>query len=116
MPIAAAIVEQTGKSRLTITAHNRRFFDTVRQSSSAALDPSGRLTLDLDISAHPMDVKRRIGVVPEDLALFDRLTAAETLSFIAQVHAPGPGEPAARWIRFDIVPEAIAPRWEPSRS
>jgi ABC-2 type transport system ATP-binding protein len=31
-------------------------------------------------------VKRRIGVVPEDLALFDRLTAAETLSFVAQVH------------------------------
>ena len=32
-------------------------------------------------------VKRRIGVVPEDLALFERLTAAETLSFVAQVHA-----------------------------
>jgi ABC-2 type transport system ATP-binding protein len=31
-------------------------------------------------------VKRRIGVVPEDLALFDRLTAEETLSFVAQVH------------------------------
>lgn len=31
-------------------------------------------------------VKRRIGVVPEDLALFDRLTAEEMLSFVAQVH------------------------------
>jgi ABC-2 type transport system ATP-binding protein len=31
-------------------------------------------------------VKRRIGVVPEDLALFDRLTADETLTFVAQVH------------------------------
>jgi ABC-2 type transport system ATP-binding protein len=31
-------------------------------------------------------VKRRCGVVPEDLALFDRLTARETLSFVAQVH------------------------------
>jgi ABC-2 type transport system ATP-binding protein len=27
-----------------------------------------------------------VGVVPEDLALFDRLTAGETLSFIGQVH------------------------------
>ena len=31
-------------------------------------------------------VKRRIGVVPEDLALFDRLTASETLRFVADVH------------------------------
>ena len=35
----------------------------------------------------PVAVKRRIGVVPEDLALFERLTAEETLSFVAQVHA-----------------------------
>src|SRR3954451_21249414 len=34
----------------------------------------------------PVAVKRRIGVVPEDLALFDRLTAEETLTFVAQVH------------------------------
>jgi ABC-2 type transport system ATP-binding protein len=39
-----------------------------------------------DPIADPISVKRRIGVVPEDLALFDRLTAAETLSFVAQVH------------------------------
>ncbi len=36
--------------------------------------------------ADPVAVKRRIGVVPEDLALFDRLTAQETLTFVAQVH------------------------------
>jgi ABC-2 type transport system ATP-binding protein len=34
----------------------------------------------------PVSVKRRIGVVPEDLALFDRLTALETLTFVAEVH------------------------------
>ena len=39
-----------------------------------------------DPLADPVGVKRRIGVVPEDLALFDRLTAEETLSFVAQVH------------------------------
>jgi ABC-2 type transport system ATP-binding protein len=43
--------------------------------------------LGTDPLADPVSVKRRIGVVPEDLALFDRLTAEETLSFVAQVHA-----------------------------
>ena len=42
--------------------------------------------LGLDPLAEAVDVKRRIGVVPEDLALFDRLTAQETLTFVAQVH------------------------------
>jgi len=36
--------------------------------------------------ADPVMVKRHVGVVPEDLALFDRLTGAETLSFVGQVH------------------------------
>jgi ABC-2 type transport system ATP-binding protein len=42
--------------------------------------------LGVDPLADPIAVKRRIGVVPEDLALFDRLTAEETLAFVAQVH------------------------------
>ena len=42
--------------------------------------------LGTDPLADPVAVKRRIGVVPEDLALFDRLTAEETLEFVAQVH------------------------------
>jgi len=42
--------------------------------------------LGIDPLADPVAVKRRIGVVPEDLALFDRLTAQETLTFVAQVH------------------------------
>src|SRR5690242_17354433 len=42
--------------------------------------------LGIDPTVDAVSVKRRIGVVPEDLALFDRLTAEETLSFVAQVH------------------------------
>ncbi len=42
--------------------------------------------LGLDPLADPVEVKRRIGVMPEDLALFDRLTADETLTFVADVH------------------------------
>ena len=42
--------------------------------------------LGVDPLADAVAVKRRIGVVPEDLALFDRLTGEETLLFVAQVH------------------------------
>jgi ABC-2 type transport system ATP-binding protein len=42
--------------------------------------------LGVDPQADPVAVKRRIGVVPEDLALFERLTAQETLTFVGQVH------------------------------
>jgi len=42
--------------------------------------------LGIDPLSDPVAVKRRIGVVPEDLGLFERLTAQETLSFVAQVH------------------------------
>src|SRR5687768_1556845 len=52
--------------------------------------------LGLDPIADPVAVKRRIGVMPEDLALFDRLTAAETLTFVADVHGIDSGTAAAR--------------------
>ena len=42
--------------------------------------------LGIDPVADPVAVKRRVGVVPEDLALFERLTAEETLTFVGQVH------------------------------
>ncbi len=52
------------------------------------LKPSGGAMriLGTDPLADPVAVKRRIGVVPEDLALFDRLTGEETLMFVAQIH------------------------------
>ncbi len=42
--------------------------------------------LGIDPTADPVAVKRQVGVMPEDLALFDRLTGAETLSFVGQVY------------------------------
>jgi ABC-2 type transport system ATP-binding protein len=48
---------------------------------------AGKFTiLDLDPLRNPVEVKRQVGVVPEDLALFDRLSGAETLQFVGQVH------------------------------
>ena len=53
---------------------------------------AGTMTiLGIDPLADSVSVKRRIGVVPEDLALFDRLTAEETLD----VRRPGPRDRAA---------------------
>jgi ABC-2 type transport system ATP-binding protein len=42
--------------------------------------------LEIDPIADPVSVKRKTGVVPEDLALFDRLTGAEHLAFVGRVH------------------------------
>jgi ABC-2 type transport system ATP-binding protein len=42
--------------------------------------------LGLDPERETVAVKRKVGVVPEDLALFDRLTGAENLAFVARVH------------------------------
>src|SRR5580693_4562320 len=42
--------------------------------------------LGLDPEKEPVRVKKAIGVVPEDLGLFDRLTGRETLAFIGQVY------------------------------
>jgi ABC-2 type transport system ATP-binding protein len=57
--------------------------------------------LGMDPLADPVAVKRRIGVVPEDLALFDRLTALETLTFVAEVH--GLDRPVARGRADDLL-------------
>ncbi len=42
--------------------------------------------LGIDPLQDPVAVKRRVGVVPEDLALFDRLTALETLTFVGTAY------------------------------
>jgi ABC-2 type transport system ATP-binding protein len=42
--------------------------------------------LGLDPRADPVAVKKKVGVVPEDLALFDRLSGGETLQFVGRVH------------------------------
>jgi ABC-2 type transport system ATP-binding protein len=39
-----------------------------------------------DLIAHPLEVKRQIGVVPEGMALFGRLTAAEYLQFVGRMY------------------------------
>jgi len=42
--------------------------------------------LGLDLSTHSVEVKANIGVVPEGLALFGRLTASEYLNFVGSMY------------------------------
>jgi ABC-2 type transport system ATP-binding protein len=51
----------------------------------AASEGSVRV-LDSDLAQNPVEVKRQIGVVPEGLALFGRLTAPEYLNFVGRMY------------------------------
>ena len=42
--------------------------------------------LGLDLAKNPVEVKRQIGVVPEGMALFGRLTGAEYLNFVGRMY------------------------------
>ena len=60
---------------------------TIRMLTGLLEPTGGRIRiLDLDLAEHPIEVKRQIGVVPEGLALFDRLTGAEYLNFVGRMY------------------------------
>jgi ABC-2 type transport system ATP-binding protein len=52
------------------------------------LQPTGGVVrvLGRDLAAETLEVKQRIGVVPEDLNLFERLTGAEMLTFTGRMY------------------------------
>src|SRR5215218_1669162 len=63
---------------------------TIKMLTGLLAPTSGRVrVLGLDLAAGPNEVKRRIGVVPEDLNLFERLTGAEMLSFTGRMYGLG---------------------------
>src|SRR6201987_1284800 len=48
---------------------------------------SGRMQLrGLDFAAHTLEIKRQIGVVPEGMGLFERLTGVESLHFVGRMY------------------------------
>ena len=60
---------------------------TIKMLTGLLAPSSGRIDiLGIDLNAHPVDVKRQIGVVPEGMALFGRLTGAEFLSFAGRMY------------------------------
>ncbi len=45
--------------------------------------------LGLDVEAHPIEVKRRIGVMPQDDSLLEFLTGPQFLQFVGRIHGLG---------------------------
>ena len=60
---------------------------TIKMLTGLLAPTSGSIQiLGLDAAKHPVEIKRQIGVVPEGLALFGRLTAAEYLRFVGRMY------------------------------
>jgi ABC-2 type transport system ATP-binding protein len=60
---------------------------TIKMLTGLLAPTSGSIqVLGLDFATHAIEVKRQIGVVPEGLALFGRLTAPEYLRFVGQMY------------------------------
>ena len=70
---------------------------TIKMLTGLLAPTSGSMhVLGRDLLAQPLEVKRRIGVVPEDLNLFERLTGAEMLTFTARMYGVPRAEIAQR--------------------
>jgi ABC-2 type transport system ATP-binding protein len=75
---------------------------TIKMLTGLLAPSSGSVqVLGRDIVKEPIEVKRRIGVVPEDLNLFERLTGAEMLVFTGRMYGVGKREIGER------VPELL---------
>ena len=60
---------------------------TIKMLTGLLAPSSGRIEiLGLDLNTDPVEVKRQIGVVPEGMALFGRLTGAEFLNFAGRMY------------------------------
>jgi len=60
---------------------------TIKMLTGLLAPTSGRAQLlGLDFASHPVEVKRQIGVVPEGMGLFERLTGAEYLQFVGRMY------------------------------
>jgi ABC-2 type transport system ATP-binding protein len=60
---------------------------TIKMLTGLLEPSSGRIRiLGLDFQQNTVDVKRQIGVVPEGMALFGRLTGAEYLNFVGRMY------------------------------
>jgi ABC-2 type transport system ATP-binding protein len=60
---------------------------TIKMLTGLLAPTSGRMALlGIDFSQNPIEVKRQIGVVPEGMGLFHRLTAPEYLEFAGRMY------------------------------
>jgi ABC-2 type transport system ATP-binding protein len=74
---------------------------TIKMLTGLLAPTSGRIHVQgIDIRTEPLEVKRRIGVVPEDLNLFERLTGREMLTFTGRMYGLSKIEIAERTIEL----------------
>jgi ABC-2 type transport system ATP-binding protein len=60
---------------------------TIKMLTGLLAPTSGRMQLlGIDFSANPVEVKRQIGVVPEGMGLFERLTGVQYLRFVGRMY------------------------------
>jgi ABC-2 type transport system ATP-binding protein len=60
---------------------------TIKMLTGLLAPTAGRVQLlGLDFAAHAVEVKRQIGVVPEGMGLFERLTGSEYLNFVGRMY------------------------------
>src|SRR6266550_581903 len=70
---------------------------TIKMLTGLLAPTSGRVQLlGLDFSSQSVEVKRQIGVVPEGMGLFERLTGAEYLNFVGRMYGLDRGTAAKR--------------------
>src|SRR3989441_10705396 len=70
---------------------------TIKMLTGLLAPTAGRMQiLGLDLSTHLVEVKRQIGVVPEGMALFGRLTGSEYLNFAGRMYGLGRNTAAQR--------------------
>jgi ABC-2 type transport system ATP-binding protein len=70
---------------------------TIKMLTGLLAPTSGRIQiLGTDMASNPVEVKRQIGVVPEGMALFGRLTGAEYLNFVGRMYGLDPATAAKR--------------------
>lgn len=70
---------------------------TIRMLTGLLQPTSGSIhVLGFDLARDGVEVKRRIGVVPEGLALFERLTGAQYLNFVGRMYGLDRGTAATR--------------------
>ncbi len=70
---------------------------TIKMLTGLLAPSSGRMEiLGIDLTNNPVEVKRQIGVVPEGMALFGRLTGAEYLNFVGRMYGLGRDTTAKR--------------------
>jgi ABC-2 type transport system ATP-binding protein len=101
--VTESLVKQFGEARavdgLSLTVPRGRLFGflgpngagkttTLKMLTGLLRPSSGRaIVAGYDVQAEPLAVKRRIGVVPESLGLYERLSATEYLELVGRLHA-----------------------------